>query len=173
MKFYLALDSEGRKQLRGTQDDIKLVNRKDFEVVDIPTDKAGLMALVQDSFNAIFALEQQLKGVTPDATVDTSDIPEAGEEFFETATLRLPSALPAPAAPEPGEASLSARDRKEPCPRCKLNIDQARNHVATWLKLAQQDAIEAFVLDADWALLGTIAGNVAFRFQKMAEQKDQ
>jgi hypothetical protein len=52
MIFYLALDDEGRRQLRGTQADAKAVNRN-FEQIDIPTDKAGLMAFVQELYNEI------------------------------------------------------------------------------------------------------------------------
>ncbi len=88
MKFYLALDDQGRKQLRGTQDDIKLVNKKQFETVELPTDKAGLMELVQESFDTIFELQGQINSSKFDASINTTDIPKATGEFFEKATLR-------------------------------------------------------------------------------------
>lgn len=71
MKFYLAVDSEGRKQLRGTKELILKVN-KTFEVIDIPTDKEGLEHLVQDSFDTIFALEQQIGSSAPAVGSDGS-----------------------------------------------------------------------------------------------------
>lgn len=71
MKFYLAVDSEGRKQLRGTKELILKVN-KTFEVIDIPTDKEGLEHLVQDSFDTIFNLEQQIGSSAPAVGSDGS-----------------------------------------------------------------------------------------------------
>lgn len=52
MIFYIATDENGQRQLRGTQADAKAVN-KNFEQVDIPTDKTGLMAYIQDLFTKI------------------------------------------------------------------------------------------------------------------------
>lgn len=52
MIFYIALDDAGRRQLCPTQADAKAVNRG-FEQIDIPTDKAGLMAFVQELYAEI------------------------------------------------------------------------------------------------------------------------
>lgn len=46
MIFYLAVDATGRTLIKGTQADAREANR-DFTQIDIPTDKAGLMAWVQ------------------------------------------------------------------------------------------------------------------------------
>src|SRR5690606_17061023 len=42
----------GHRQLRGTQADARAVN-KNFEQIDIPTDKAGLMAFVQALYSEL------------------------------------------------------------------------------------------------------------------------
>jgi hypothetical protein len=44
-----------------------------------------------------------------DEDIDTSDIPEAGEEFFRNAELRLPEHSAAALASRPGEKSDRAR----------------------------------------------------------------
>lgn len=52
MIFYIATDENGHRQLRGTQADARAVN-KNFEQVDIPTDKGGLRDYIQNLFNQI------------------------------------------------------------------------------------------------------------------------
>lgn len=47
MIFYLAIDSEGRTIIQSTQEAIKDINDKEYQKIDIPTDKTGLMAWVQ------------------------------------------------------------------------------------------------------------------------------
>ena len=56
MIFYTAIDELGRKHLVGTQADARAIN-KQFEQIDIPTDKAGLMAYVQDLMDQVGASE--------------------------------------------------------------------------------------------------------------------
>lgn len=51
MIFYVALDAEGKRQLRGTQADARDVN-KAFKQIDIPIDKAGLLKVLQDLMSA-------------------------------------------------------------------------------------------------------------------------
>jgi len=46
MIFYLAVDAENNTKILGTQADAGKVNR-DFQQIDIPVDKAGLMAWIQ------------------------------------------------------------------------------------------------------------------------------
>ena len=47
MIFYLAVDPGGRTIIQSTQEAIKDVNDKAYTKIDIPTDKGGLMAWVQ------------------------------------------------------------------------------------------------------------------------------
>lgn len=47
MIFYLAIDSEGRTIIQSTQEAIKDINDKEYQKIDIPTDKTGLMTWVQ------------------------------------------------------------------------------------------------------------------------------
>lgn len=76
MIFYTALDSQGHRQLRGTQADAKAVN-KNFEQVDIPTDKAGLMAFVQKLYDDIYDLEREAL-TDDDAPTNRGGVEEAG-----------------------------------------------------------------------------------------------
>lgn len=57
MIFYLATEASGRKVLCGTQVDAKKID-KDFEQVDVPVDKKGLMEFVQESLNMVFELSK-------------------------------------------------------------------------------------------------------------------
>lgn len=58
MIFYIAVDETyGRKVLCGTQADAKAIN-KNFEQIDLPTDKAGLQNLYQEALDRIHELEQ-------------------------------------------------------------------------------------------------------------------
>lgn len=47
MRFYLALDGNGRTIIQSTREAIKDINDQLYQEIDIPTDKAGLMAWVQ------------------------------------------------------------------------------------------------------------------------------
>lgn len=47
MIFYIATDRQGFRILKGTQAEARAIS-KDFAQIDIPTDKAGLMAALQE-----------------------------------------------------------------------------------------------------------------------------
>lgn len=81
MKFYLAVDSEGRKQLRPTKALIEKVS-KTYEQIDIPLDQDSVMHMVQDSFDTIFELEQQIAGRAPGVGLDSSQeqVPDTASE---------------------------------------------------------------------------------------------
>src|SRR3546814_15435729 len=55
MIFYRTKDEDGRMVIAGTQADARAVN-KQFEQVDIPTDKAGLLATAQSWCDEVFEL---------------------------------------------------------------------------------------------------------------------
>jgi hypothetical protein len=57
--FYTPTDTEGRTVLCGTQADARLIN-KDFEQIDIPIDKTGLMAFVQKALDTAWTLRKEL-----------------------------------------------------------------------------------------------------------------
>lgn len=59
MIFYTAIAEDGTTQLRGTQADARAVN-KQFEQIDIPTDKAGLMDFVQQLYAEIDELRRDI-----------------------------------------------------------------------------------------------------------------
>lgn len=77
MIFYLATDPEGRDQLAGTQADARAVN-KDFQQIDIPTDKAGLMAYIQKLMDAA----QVAPEPTPKPVPVTPSQPTADQQFI-------------------------------------------------------------------------------------------
>lgn len=52
MIFYLAINDEGHTKIVGTQADAGKIN-KDFSQIDIPTDKGGLMAWVQQMLDEL------------------------------------------------------------------------------------------------------------------------
>jgi hypothetical protein len=171
MIFYIATDRDGLKHCLTVETEAKKID-KAYITIDQPNDKASLKALIQDSFNQLHALERQMNHHLYPVQIGgaAAAAPAEGpEQDIEQVATAEPSEPVGPQAVVP-PARPPYADKKEPCPRCKFNIDQAKNHVATWLKLAQQDAIENFILDADWALLGTIASNVAYRFEQMAKK---
>jgi hypothetical protein len=57
MIFYLALDDVGFRQLRPTQAEAKAIS-KNFQQIDIPTDKAGLQQAVQELLTEADQLRQ-------------------------------------------------------------------------------------------------------------------
>lgn len=76
MIFYLAVDSNGQTKILGTQADANKVNR-DFSQIDIPTDKAGLMAWVQQMLDETINAMPAVTAPTP-----TEDSVEAVSEIL-------------------------------------------------------------------------------------------
>lgn len=97
MQFYLAISSDGQTKILGTQADAKAVN-KDFEPIDIPTDKPGLMAWIQqmldETLNAQPAGSELKELVTAEDLLnvpgpimsDPDDAPKLDKEWFDSAT---------------------------------------------------------------------------------------
>lgn len=67
MIFYLAIGTHNMTKILGTQADAAKVN-KDFVQIDIPTDKAGLMAWIQqmldETLNAVVTVEPEPEMIT-------------------------------------------------------------------------------------------------------------
>ena len=76
MKFYLAVDVDGKKQLRTTKIDIEKVN-KTYEQIDIAVDQAGIQHLVQESFDEIFRLQGEINSLKHDASINHPPAPAA------------------------------------------------------------------------------------------------
>lgn len=76
MIFYLAVGTDNMTKILGTQADAAKVN-KDFVQIDIPTDKAGLMAWIQQMLDeTLNAMEPEVSGNSePDTiTICTADM---------------------------------------------------------------------------------------------------
>jgi hypothetical protein len=83
MKFYTPVDAEtGRTILCGTQDDARAVNKK-FASIEIPTDKAGLLAFAQEALDTAYELRQQLNRCEHEKSIApvTIDAPDASESL--------------------------------------------------------------------------------------------
>lgn len=126
MIFYVALDENGNKQLRGTQADARAVNRN-FEQIDIPTDKAGLMAFVQDLYTKLDNLHVQIEAVD-DRPITTTDVVD-----HEPAQ---PEPAPPERASEPAPKPRTTDDVEELWPNlplpfrfhlCAMTMEDARN----------------------------------------------
>lgn len=121
MIFYVALDENGHRQLRGTQADARAVN-KQFEQIDIPTDKAGIMAYVQELFSQVDGVPHPLvQMVQLDEELGLYDDEKVGE--------------PEP-APTPTPAPRNADEIEDLWPNlplafrfhlCSLTMEDARN----------------------------------------------
>lgn len=70
MIFYLAIDNNNQTKIVGTQADAKALNPQ-FEQIDIPVDKAGLMAWIQQMLN------ETLNAIPPTISED-GPMPEPG-----------------------------------------------------------------------------------------------
>jgi hypothetical protein len=107
MIFYIATDKDGRKHVLTVHGEALKIDKHCVEI-DQPNDKASLKKLIQESFDHIHLLEQKISSLLDQQIedIDTSDIPEEGEEFFEKATLRQPA--PAPAAPAAAVATQTS-----------------------------------------------------------------
>src|SRR3546814_15310426 len=101
MIFYRTKDEDGRMVIAGTQADARAVN-KQFEQVDIPTDKAGLLATAQSWCDEVFELNKlmdemrvDLEGCVPErdenepaAAADRSEGRRVGKECVRTCRYR-------------------------------------------------------------------------------------
>jgi DNA phosphorothioation-dependent restriction protein DptG len=94
MIFYIAVDASNsdRKVLCSTQAEAKAID-KHFEQIDIPTDKQGLKETYQEALDTIWTMSHDKAQLREklEAEPDTSDIPEAPEEFFQKAEVKLPA----------------------------------------------------------------------------------
>lgn len=102
MLFYRAIDAAGKLRLAGNQADAKLIN-KEFDQIDVPTDKPGLLAFLGELLDQLPPIAAP-QGEEPaaeaivaaeDAKPDLTDIPEVPEEEFQKMELKTPT----PAAP--------------------------------------------------------------------------
>ena len=83
MIFYLAVGTDNMTKILGTQADAAKVN-KDFVQIDIPTDKAGLMAWIQQMLDeTLNAIEPEVSGST-EAVVTIHRCSECNEPQFQT-----------------------------------------------------------------------------------------
>lgn len=79
MIFYLAVDAEGKTKLAGNQADAKALN-KDFQQIDIPVDKTGLMAWIQQMLDETLnaqgpvAAQPEAYPTDPETIDDVTDI---------------------------------------------------------------------------------------------------
>lgn len=103
MIFYIATDTNGKKHALTVEAEARKID-KNYVTIDQPNDKASLKALIQESFDTIHALDNQIAALKKELAL--ADIPEEDEEFFEKATLRQPA--PAPAAPAAAVASKTS-----------------------------------------------------------------
>jgi hypothetical protein len=96
MQFYFAINDQGSTLIKATQADAREVN-KEFTSVDIPTDKPGLMAWVQQMLDE--TLNAGIHDVISiqEPTVQRSDC----SEFGPGRAYAEPVTPPAPAKPEP------------------------------------------------------------------------
>ena len=93
MIFYLAADADGKTWIKPTKEQIKDINDKVYKQIDIPTEKAGLQAWIQQMLNETI-------NTIPQTATDTSEIHEATEEFLEKAELKLPETKILPPSPQ-------------------------------------------------------------------------
>lgn len=92
MIFYLAVDAEGKTKLAGNQIDAKALN-KDFQQIDIPVDKTGLMAWIQQMLDETLnapsqAMEANLQEATAlmqeaDAIINNEPSPETIDDVTD------------------------------------------------------------------------------------------
>src|SRR3546814_20044892 len=89
MIFYRTKDEDGRMVIAGTQADARAVN-KQFEQVDIPTDKAGLLATAQSWCDEVFELNKLMDEMRVDLEGCVPERDE-NESAAGTAAHMLPS----------------------------------------------------------------------------------
>lgn len=98
MIFYKAKAEDGRVVLAGTQADARAVN-KEFNQIDIPTDKAGLMAFAQRWADEEFKLNKLLD--------------EMNAELAKGELERPPPSLPQPDPHVKASLDFSAEIRRQ------------------------------------------------------------
>lgn len=99
MIFYTARNDENRLQIVGTQADAKAIN-KAFEQIDIPTDKAALMAWAQEMF-------ARLDEAEADAASARQELEELRNRAIDAPPLMAGDFAPAQPAGAAAEAPAS------------------------------------------------------------------
>lgn len=82
MIFYLAVDAEGKTKLAGNQADAKALN-KDFQQIDIPVDKTGLMAWIQQMLDETLNAQDPVAGQSEAYPTDPETIDDVEAILYE------------------------------------------------------------------------------------------
>ncbi len=153
MIFYKAKAEDGHIVIAGTQADARAVN-KQFEQIDIPTDKAGLLALAQSWCDEVFELNKLMDEMRADLE---GQAPADGDDLDGRA-YRL-------ALSKAAELGFS-------------NVLDALEHVSTTPQPKQMSealariSVEEEIQSCDLPRLAVLAQNVAWRFQELGRKAE-
>lgn len=101
MIFYIATEPNGKKHIFTVEAEAKKLD-KSYTQIDQPNDKASLKALIQESFDHIHDLEQQLESAGASAVgteVPAEQVAGVGEPADAQADGIPPTRLPVPNRP--------------------------------------------------------------------------
>jgi hypothetical protein len=81
MIFYIATDTDGKKHVLTVKTEAEAID-KNFVEIDQPNDKKALQTLIQESFDTIYDLEQQISRSAPAEGSDGSQeqVPDVASE---------------------------------------------------------------------------------------------
>lgn len=146
MIFYKAKAEDGRTVITGTQADARAVN-KQFEQIDIPTDKAGLMAFAQRWADQEFEMNKLLDEMGAELNRLAANVPEREEN--EPKPASGPEMIPS------GKIASEAQ--------VKASIDFSA-------EIRRQISVEEEIQNCDLPRLATYASNVAWRFKELSKE---
>lgn len=144
MIFYKAKAEDGRMVITGTQADARAVN-KQFDQIDIPTDKAGLMAFAQKWADQEFEMNKLLDEMGAELNRLAAVVPEREENE-------------APAVIDPEIVPSGKTD-----PHVKASLDFSA-------EVRRQISVEEEIQNCDLPRLATLASNVAWRYKELSEK---
>lgn len=158
MIFYKSKAEDGRMVISGTQAEARAVN-KQFDQIDIPTDKAGLMAFAQRWADEEFALNKMLDEQSvelvrlsekPIPTSDKDNSPEVAD--CAEIVPQLAVSDDKPGSPPP--------------PTISVEIQKDREFTA---EIRRQISVEEEIQNCTLPRLASLAANVAWRFEELSK----
>lgn len=175
MIFYKSKAEDGRMVITGTQAEARAVNR-DFSQIDIPTDKAGLMAFAQRWADEEFALNKMLDMQSAELVRLHEEAPASMlsgcMEFTEPAVQGGETSAIAQ-----HHAVLESRLQSAPAgdnltvaiPTISIEIQKDREFTA---EIRRQISVEEEIQNCGLPRLATLAANVAWRFEELSKKPE-
>jgi dsDNA-binding SOS-regulon protein len=161
MIFYIATREDGKKIALTVEAEARKID-KSYQTIDQPNDKASLKILLQDSFDAVFLLEQKLQ--LAQIALNDADQPSAPAVGSDGSQEQVPDT--ASESPASRQAEPSVR------PTYMDSYNEAR--MTERQNQPKTDEIIDFIFDkASTNQVATILSAIGTRFSELSKENDK